>query len=112
MKTLYTIIPFALLLLFAACEKESDSDTNENVPDCEKNNTGTIKILNNEDDKYYIYVDDVFKGSIAPNTYTNLEYTAGFHLIKYEQADGYVLYPTVKEVTGTLAQCSEMVVTN
>jgi hypothetical protein len=99
------ILCFAILLLFG-CEKEDDSLS------CEKNDTGELQIINSSNDSYDIYIDGIYERTLYENSYFKVDLKSGFHLVKYVQADGYLLFPTEKEYTGTLVQCGEMVFTN
>jgi hypothetical protein len=91
-----------------SCTKEEVDDR----PDCEKNNTSTVKVINTTNDSYDIYLDDVYQVLLPPNTFHNITSQAGFHLVRYEQTNGYLFTPTIENYQGTAAQCGEMVVTN
>lgn len=99
------ILSFAILALLS-CEKEDDSLL------CETNNTGEFQIINSSNDSYYIYIDNVYQRTLSASSYYKTDVKAGFHLIKFEQADGFIFSATIEEFSGTVVQCEELVVSN
>jgi hypothetical protein len=108
MKKLFIAVPLMGALFFnSSCTKEEVDDR----PDCEKNNTSTVKVINTDNESYDIYLDDVYQILLLPNTFYNITSQAGFHVVRYEEHD-YWLSQDIKNYQGTAAQCGEMVVTN
>lgn len=96
-----------LATALTSCEKESDDRLA-----CEKNNTGTVKLINSTDDSYEAYLNNEYIILLLPNTYYSIERTSGFHQVKFIQSDGYVFTPSEIEGTGTLIQCDELIFSN
>jgi len=87
--------------MLSSCLKDPDLN-----PSCQSNNLGTLKVQNNKDHPYDVYVNNSYRGT-APSkgskTFNDL--TAGTYSIYYEQANGYVLYPTTYNQSVTIIRC-------
>ena len=91
------------VLSMSSCSKE----------DCEKRNYGSIKLTNSKPDSYYGYIDGNRYFTLAPfSSATQTQVSAGKHEIKLEQANGYLLYPTVYVATADVISCQTKEVTN
>jgi len=101
MKKLLSILTISLIVF--GCKK---SDTSPNQ--CETNKTGIIKISNNSNDTYDIYLDNSYKMSIVGSSIKELTVSEGNNKNLYaEQADGYILYPTTESKSLNVVRCSD-----
>lgn len=94
------LIIILLPLMAIACQKE---DTR---PACEKNNTATVKLTCTSNNPYEIYVNQKFVKVINPNTSEDLQIKAGSNAVQAVQASGYLISPTVRNLTRDFKQCS------
>ena len=91
----------ALSLVIFGCNKSNTTKQ------CESSKTGTLKISNNSNDVYDIYVDDVYKLSISGGTIKEITLNEGNNRNLYaEQIDGYLVYPTKISETLNIVRCS------
>ena len=99
-KVLIAIIAVVMLI---SCEKE------ENKPECEINNTGTLQIINDENDPYRVYIDNQLYITLLPNTHITFSLSEGKHPIKIIQDDGYcwVCNPSEKDYEISIYSCQE-----
>lgn len=92
------------IMIFSSCSKD-DAEKME----CERDNVGYITITNTSDNPYNVYLDNTYVFKLQGNTFKDdYAVSAGSHTFKAEQVSGYVLYPTVKEGTLTVAQCDKI----
>lgn len=76
------------------------------TPTCERDNTGTMKVVNNLGDPYRVYLNNSLKGSVGAFTSRDFEnLSVGTYSARYEQASGYLLYPTIYSGSMTIVQC-------
>ena len=81
-------------------------------PTCEVNNTGTLRVQSYKGDPYRVYVNNAFKGTVgAFSNQTFDDITAGTYATRYEQASGYILYPTEYTLSVTIQQCNTFTAT-
>lgn len=84
-----------MLLLGSCGDKE---------PDC---TTGRVRFTNNSTNSYYLSIDNNLIGSVPGNTFIERDLLEGVHTYKAEQAEGYILWPTVATSTGNVFGCQE-----
>lgn len=89
MKKLITIIVI-IAISFSACEKE------EQVPECELNETGEIQIHNFRDYTYGVYLDTTYYGQLSPNEIKLITAHIGFYTMKFTTDEGYYYYKTIR----------------
>ena len=94
MKRLITVLMAAAIGL-SSCTKTTNSTGS--------NDTGTIRYTNQSSNPYTIYLDGTSKGSLDGGKYTEFTVYKGDHSTKAEQISGYVVYPTVRTGTVTIA---------
>lgn len=81
-------------------------------PDCEKNNTGTIILTNNDPNPFTVYVDGVNKGIIQGRQVTRLVVPAGNHSVRVIEQSGWILHQQDSSFKPfVLAKCGEMTCT-
>lgn len=78
-----------------------------NKPPCEKDDFGTVKLINTSTNPYNIYVDGKFLTTINGGYEQKLKLKSGSHRLKCEQVSGFLLYATVKEVNVNTVRCSD-----
>jgi hypothetical protein len=97
----------AILMGTQGCVK-----SNALSPACEINNTGTLKVVCNKSDPYKVYLNNAYKGTVG--SYTSKDFgniSAGTYATRYEQASGYLLYPTEYTLSVTIPQCNTFTAT-
>lgn len=97
------MLAFVGLTALSSCTKDNDL----NKPQCEQNNTGTLRVVCNLSDPYKVYVNNAYKGTVG--AYTSADFgnvTAGTYSTRYEQASGYIFYPTEYTLSVTITQCN------
>jgi hypothetical protein len=110
MKNMMMLAFTACAIGFAGCNKNDDNDINS--PTCEVNNVGTLRVVCNLEDPYKVYVNNAYKGTVnAYNTADFNNITAGTYSTRYEQASGWILYPTEFTSSVTITQCGTTTVT-
>ena len=97
MKKVLIIIAVSLLLF--SCDKEKDKKA------CERNNTFSIELINSKTDPYEIYVNEKYVGTIAGKDKQTFDISAGYFKITFKQKSGYLLYPSVYDMTDTYSAC-------
>ncbi len=73
---------------------------------CNTNHTGTLRITSYRSDPYRAYRDGSYYAYISAGeskTYNN--YSSQCNSWRFEQASGYVFYPTVYTSTGCVSDC-------
>lgn len=78
-----------------------------NKPPCEKENFGYLKLINTSTNPYNIFVNGQFLTTLEGGYEQKIKLKTGAHNLKCEQVSGYLLYPTVKEVSVTTTICSD-----
>jgi len=106
-KHLHFLFGVILLLTISSCAKDDPNNTN-NQPDCERNNYGWLTVSNSSSDPYDIYVNGSYKtrvsgGNIVQNI---IVYQANNVTLRAEQVSGYILYPTIRNSTVNIIECS------
>jgi len=103
MNRFISLFAAVLLFLIASCTKE-DAEKLE----CETENIGYVTITSTSDNPYDVYVDGSFEFRLQGNTFVDdYELSAGTHTLKAEQVSGYLIYPTIKEVTISMSHCDK-----
>ena len=98
-----SILILLIIVGFIGCKKDDVVPSVAVVP------TGTIRYINNSNgnNRYELYLDGGYKGLLASGYYLDLSsVTAGSHIVKARQYEGYLLVPTVVEKTITVYQGS------
>ena len=92
--------------MFTSCEKE------ESKPECEINNTGTLQIINDENDPYRVYIDNLFYITLLPNTSITYSLSEGMHPVRLTQDDGYcwICNPDEKNYETSIYSCQEKII--
>ena len=101
-KLVYILAVSAVTFSFSGCTKDNQQFT----PACETNNTGTLKVVCNLEDPYKVYLNNAYKGTVG--AYTSKDFgdiTSGTYSTRYEQASGYVFYPTEYTASVTITRC-------
>jgi hypothetical protein len=75
-----SVLTFAGLLLYCSCSTNKANECN--------GVNGTLKITNNADFKYDIYINDVKKGTLAAGGNSTWPLTEDYYAIKAIQAEG------------------------
>ena len=96
------LILFSIALLFSSCTKEKD---------CEVNDSFYMELNNGSNNPYDVYVNDVFLETLDGKKQETYQIPAGYFKIKVIQVSGYLLYPTEKEYTGSVAACESYYIT-
>ncbi len=81
-----TFLFFASLLMIYSCSNDKSNECS--------GVTGILKVTNNSDYKYDIYIEDVKKGSIAANGYGTWPLGENYYAVRVVQAEGYSGSPT------------------
>ena len=103
MKKILFFLSIAALITLFSCSKEKVEKR-----ECESQNIGYITITNTSDNPYNIYIDGIFKFQLSGNTFEDdYEVNSGTHVFKAKQVSGYILYPTVVEITTYIGQCEK-----
>ncbi len=79
MKTL-PFLTFVILLLICSCSANKDNECS--------GVTGTLKITNNSDYKYDIYINDVKKGTLSAGANASWPFTEDYYVTRVVQAEG------------------------
>jgi PKD repeat protein len=117
----YTI-PGTYTVTLTAFGEETDAQTssqitvtgnNPNVPACEQQNIGWVKVRNNYDSNYSVYINGIYKGTVSGyGTSASFEYPAGSNVsVRILQNDGYVFYPSEFFGNGLIVRCQTITVT-
>jgi len=113
MKNQFFLLSLCLALFGASsCSKDDDNDNDINIPACETNNVGTLRVDSNKEDPYKVYVNSAYKGTVG--AYATADFgniAAGTYSTRYEQASGYILYPTEYTLSVTITQCQTFTAT-
>lgn len=80
-------------------------------PTCEVNNTGKLRVQSYKGDPYRVYVNNAYRGTVSPFSNDEYDLTAGTYATRYEQASGYILYPTEYTLSVTIQQCNTFTAT-
>ena len=94
MKNLSIIALAFVAFTLGSCKKEK----------CDK---GTVRMSNNSNELYNVYIDGTFKESLNGKTFKEYDLPEGTHQVKAVQQDGYLFFPTVKETTVNVYGCEE-----
>lgn len=86
----------------SACGSASVSIPQE----CESQNFGTIRIVNNSSNPYRVDINGNFFVNLQGGTSINAIVGVGAQTIKATQLSGYVFTPTVRETTQNVARCA------
>jgi hypothetical protein len=87
--------------MLQSCFKDNDLN-----PGCQVNNLGTLKVKNNMNHPYDVFVNSAYRGTVpskGERSYDDL--TAGTYSVYYEQSSGYILYPTTFNQSVTIVRC-------
>jgi len=82
------ILSVALVGLFlTSCRKETIAPTEPiattNISECEKNHTGTLRVVNSTTESYYIYIENVYVVKVDPWSiayYENVPSSSGLEI--------------------------------
>lgn len=78
-------------------------------PECEKQQTGSIVIINESTNPYYLYQGDNLIKTLPGSTQITYNVKPGVYYFKAEQKSGHLVYPTVNYRTAKLSQvCQEV----
>jgi len=66
---------------------------------------GDVRFTCTSDNPYRYYIDGVLTGTLNGHTFADHKLSKGTHNLKAEQVSGYVLYPTVRELTISVQGC-------
>jgi len=98
--------PFANLY-----EQVSKIIEEQNKPDCEKKNQGTITIKNKSINPYYIYSGEKLIETLAGNSYKKYNVNIGNYNFKAVQKSGFAMYATVNNRNATIqTACDEVLI--
>ena len=97
-KSLFIIV---IALLTFSC-KEEKVTTN-----CERDNTFEVKLTNETDEPYKVFINEKYIGSILAKRENTYNVPAGTYKISVKQAAEYILYPKLYEWTGTHSACEQ-----
>lgn len=86
-KTIIASLLILMLGLFGACSKTNIGPSSTK---------GTISMVNNSTYAYKVYVNGSYEFKQSGGTYKDISVNAGSYSVRVEQAEGYVLYPTVQ----------------
>lgn len=101
-KPLFLIYSLVLFSVFSCTKEEAEK------LECETENIGYITITCTSDNPYNVYIDGVFEFQLPGNTFRDdYEVSAGTHTLKAEQVSGYILYPTIREITVSISHCDK-----
>lgn len=65
---------------------------------------GKIKVVNNEEDPYYVSINGVNYGLLPVGKTLTVNADCGYYQIKVEQASGYLLWASKQTYTGTVKE--------
>lgn len=84
-----------------------------NVPLCVQQNFGFVRVKNNYDSNYSVYINNDYKGTVSGyGTSASFQYTAGSSVsVRILQIDGYLFYPSEFFGSGLIVQCQTITVT-
>lgn len=105
MKRTLFICMVAMAAMFAGCSKEQLKDQDDLIPACEQNNTGTLMLQSLQSDHYELFIDGVSRGSIAPGATATIDLSVGYHALRTEQINGWLVYPTIFTGSVVVGQC-------
>jgi len=107
MKPIKFIAPLLASLLLTSCLQDPDLN-----PRCQVDNFGTLKVENKFNDQYNVYVNNSYKGRVnAKSSISFDDLSVGTYSTYYEQANGYLLYPTTFSLSVTISRCKVYPVT-
>lgn len=92
---------FIAIAFMASCTKDDETSTDL------KDNKGTVRFTNTSTNPYSTYIDGATQGTVTGKNFIEVKATAGTHKLKAVQNSGYVVYPTVVEVTAVIAAGKE-----
>ena len=98
MKKIFLILAVSLLVV-AGCKKEVPA------PDCEVNETGVLHAYNHLPDPYYIFVNGSQKALLGVHEHWYITLNQSVYTVKFKQASGYLIYPSVSEYTADVNVC-------
>lgn len=75
-----SLLTFAALLLFCSCGSNKDNEC--------RGVTGTLKITNQSDFKYDIYINDVIKGTLSAGAFASWPLAEDYYVTRVVQAEG------------------------
>ena len=107
MKNLITILMLAVFA-FSGCKKTTTPSPS--TPTTPSATTNTIQLINNSANPYDIYINAAYKTRQSGGTSITFTYSFGSYAIEVRQASGYVLYPTVKNYSGTLSATNNIII--
>lgn len=113
--------PGTFTVTLTALGEEKDDQTsqqivvtgnNPNDPLCQQQNFGWVKVRNNYDSNYSVYINNEYKGSVSGyGTTAQFQYPAGANVsVRILQIDGYIFYPSEFFGTGLIVQCQTITV--
>ena len=90
----------AVSMIFVSCKKD------EEKPDCETNNTGTIIVHNSENEPYNLMCNGTFIATLEAYEDYTLTKPAGIIYTLLLREKDYIILPTSHEVNWTSEQCT------
>jgi hypothetical protein len=97
-----SILSFEALLLICSCSTNKQNECTGAI--------GTLKVTNQSDFKYDIYIDDVKKGTMAAGGYGTWPLTENYYAVKAIQAEGVSGTPLQYTWNSQVTACGTTVV--
>lgn len=99
MKRVIPILLMALMFTISSCEEEDLQSL------CKE---GTLRLTSISDYPYDFYLNGTYQATIQGRTFQEFEIEEGSYRIKVVQKSGYLLFPTIREVTISIFGCKEI----
>ncbi len=113
--------PGTYTVTLTAFGEEKDDQTSQqitvtgndpNIPACEQENYGWVKVRNLHEENYGVYINNQYKGTVGGyGTTATFQYNGGATVsVRTVQLDGYVFYPSEFTGSGLIVQCQTITV--